>query len=272
MNEQLRHQLHPDTQKAVKLAQRACGKEPIIKQVDDLPHNTRAVLLRPFVPYRPYQIHYRRGEEWVLDHLITHELGHIIRLHRVPEAERLAAFVSLECRVRAARQLAAAGEFIPLLAQGMSPDTVEEMMSDWHEALAIQVANGPVDLRIEQWIYDRFPGLRRVQERSLSEEVRRGYDAFHPLVRQMVPASIYWPTLAMNAAQAVHVSQLFPQRRDLLGPFNTQKLTQAGEHLMKLVLDIPDEGHRSDMAATNRWAEELGLTGWFAWQPFERSR
>jgi hypothetical protein len=267
MNERLHHHLHPDVQKALKMVQRACGKEPIIKQVDDLPHNTRAVLVRPVVSSRPYGIRYRRGEERVLDHLVTHEVGHIIRLHSVPEEDRLAAVISLECRVRAARQLAAAGELNPLLARGMSPDTVEDLMGEWHEALAIQVANGHADLRIEQWIHDRFPGLRRVQERSLTEEVRRGDDAFHPLVRQLVPTSVYWPMLAMNAAQAVHVSRLF-QKPEILRPFNTQQVTGLGEHLTGLVLSAPDEGHRSDMATTTRWAEELGLMGWLEWQPY----
>jgi hypothetical protein len=268
MSERLRHHLHPDVHKALRMAQRVSGKEPLIKRVDDLPYNTRAVLLRPSAYSRPYEIHYRRGEERVLDHLITHELGHIVRLHRVPEAERLAAFVSPECRARAARQLAADGEFVPLLAQGMAPENVVDFLSDWHEALAIQVSNGPVDLRIEQWIFDRFPGLRKVQELSLTQEVHRGDEAFHPLARQLIPASIYWPTLAMNAAQAHHVTQLF-ERPELLTTYNIHRLTRLGEHLTRIVLDASDEGHRSDMAATNRWAGELKLTGWFEWQPFE---
>ena len=49
-------------------------------------------------------------------------------------------------------------------------------------------------------------------------------------------------------------------------------LTGLGEMLARNVLDGPDQGHRSDMAATNRWAEELGLTGWFKWQTFQESQ
>jgi len=271
MKEHLRHQLHPETQKALSLAHRACGKAPILRRVENLPHNTRAVLRRPAISYRPYEISYRKGEEPVLDHLITHEAGHIVRLHRVPEAERLAPYVSPENRRFAAQQLADGGEFVPLLRDGIPPEAIGDMMSDWHEALAEQIANGPVDLRIEQWIYDRFPGLRKVQERSLTEEVRRGYDTFHPLVRETVPASIYWPTLAINAAQAWHVAELFG-RRDILGPFDIQQLLGIGERLARMVLDAPDQGHRSDMAATNQWAKEMQLTGWFEWQPYEQSR
>jgi hypothetical protein len=271
MKERLAHSLHPETQKAMKLAHRLAGKEPRIKRVNDLPHNTRAVLKRPTVPSRPYEILYRKGEEPVLDHLITHEVGHIVRLHRVPEADRLAPFVSRDCRRYAALQLASRDEFVPLLARGLAPETVGDMMMDWHEALAEQVANGPVDLRIEQWVHDQFPGLRKAQERSLTDEVERGYDSFHPLIQDFIPPSIYWPTIAMNAAQAVHVARLY-RKPELLEPYADHRLIDVGEQLVRIVFDASDQGHRSDMAATNRWAQELRLTGWFEWAEYAQGQ
>jgi hypothetical protein len=143
--------------------------------------------------------------------------------------------------------------------------------TEWHEALAEQLTNLPSDLRIEQWIYGRFPGLRKIQERSLTEEVHRGYESLELLVAPCIPASIYQPTTVMNAAQAYHVAELFHQP-ELLEPFAAHGLAGVGEHLAREVLDAPDLGHRSDMQATNRWASEFGLTGWFEWQPFEGSR
>jgi hypothetical protein len=269
MKERLHHQLHPETQKALKMAQRLVGKEPIIRRVDHLPQNTRALLKRPFVPYRPYEISYRRGEERVVDHLITHEVGHIVRLHRVPESERLAASVSQEERRNAALQIR--DEFIPLLALGVSPETIGAMMIDWHEALAVQLANFPADLRIEQWIFERFAGLRNVQELSLTQEVHRGYESLVPMVADVVPPSIYKPTVAMNAAQAWHVAKLF-QKPQLVEPFAEEGYAEIAEQLTREVLEAPDLGHRSDLAATDRLAQRLKLTGWYEWLPFEDSR
>jgi hypothetical protein len=213
MSEGLRHQFHPDVQKATRESQRLCGKMPLIKRVDDLPHNNRAVLRRPTASHRLYEVLYRRGEERILGHLLARELGHIVRLHRVPEAERLAPYISHETRARTAVQIQ--DELIPLLGLGLSPETVGAMMIDLHEALIEQPANGPGDLRIERRIRDRYPGLRKMQEVSLTRKVDRGYEAFHSLVRQTVPASIYWPTLAMNAAQAWHVTQLYGRPEQL---------------------------------------------------------
>ncbi len=45
-----------------------------------------------------------------------------------------------------------------------------------------------------------------------------------------------------------------------------------GESDAFVILDAPDHGHRSDIAAVDQWAEELGLTGWFAWQSYEGNR
>lgn len=61
------------------------------------------------------------------------------------------------------------------------------MMSDLHELLAEQIGNGPVDLRVGQWIFDRFPGLREVQECSLAEDVRHGFESVHPPIREFIP-------------------------------------------------------------------------------------
>lgn len=173
--------------------------------------------------------------------------------------------VLLKHRVHAARQIQ--DELLPLLGLGLLPEQLGDMMMDWHEALAEQIGNGPVDIRIEQWIFDRFPGLRRTQEASLTEEVECGFEAFHPLVRQTIPPSIYCPTLAMNAAQAWQVAELY-KRPDLLRLYDLHQLTGLGRHLARIVLDAPDEGHKSDMDAINRWASELKLSGWFEWRQY----
>ena len=43
---------------------------------------------------------------------------------------------------------------------------------------------------------------------------------------------------------------------------------EPGRRLVELARSPPDEGHRSDMA-TSRWAAELGVPGWFEWQPYQ---
>lgn len=266
MKERIARQLCPDTHQALRLARRVCGKEPLIKSTNALPHGTRAVLRHPSVHYRPYEIIYRRGEEKVLDHLIAHEIGHIIRFHRVPESERLMAIVTPESQARAIHQLIP--NMVELIRRGIPEDVLPSLINERYEALCQQLVNGPADIRIEQWIYDRFPGLRAVQRQSLTWEVERNEPLFTPEVIDVTPPTTYFAQMAMNAAQAYHVSEL-TDNSTLLEPFQQRALAPIGEMLARMVLDAPDHGHRSDMEATNKWAEELGLSGWFEWHPYD---
>lgn len=71
--------------------------------------------------------------------------------------------------------------------------------------------------------------------------------------------------MAMNDAQACHVTQLTGNAQ-LLEPFRRRGLDAIGEELARMVLEAPDRGHPGDVVATNAWAEELELTGWFDWR------
>ena len=153
----------------------------------------------------------------------------------------------------------------------MPEEDLPDLFDGWLSALGSQLTSFPADLRIEQWVYDKFPGLRGVQERSLTADVQRAFPLFDPLVIASVPRTIWQPTMAMNAAQAWQVAMLY-NKPELLDLFQKHSLGIPGRNLARMVLDEPDEGHRSDMVAVNQWAEELGLTGWFAWAPFEGSR
>ncbi len=269
MKERLRHKLHPDVQQALQEAQRLTGHTPVIKRVEHLPHDTHAVLKPPVTTRQPYEIQYLCAQERLLNHLIVHEVGHIVRLHQVPETERLHTVLTPDARTTMARQVIR--DLTPLLDAGLPEETAVELISDWHEGVATQLTNFPADLRIEQWIHDRYPGLRRVQERSLVEEVHRSYPLLSPVIAALTPRVVYQATMAMNAAQAVHVSSLY-RHPELLTPFTQHGWHERGQHLARLVFDVPDAGHRSDMTTTNAWARTLTLTGWFDWQTYTSAR
>lgn len=71
--------------------------------------------------------------------------------------------VTPEARSVAVHQLIP--DMLELLRNGVPEQLLPDLIEDRYEAICQQVANGPVDLRIEQWIHDRFLGLRPVQAR-----------------------------------------------------------------------------------------------------------
>src|SRR5438874_8388113 len=106
MKERYARQLGPDATRAMQLARSIAGKEPVLKRLPSIPGEARAQLVRPLRKKRPYEIQFARGQERVLDHLVTHEVGHIVRLHQVPEEERFFAVATAENRRNAVHQIA----------------------------------------------------------------------------------------------------------------------------------------------------------------------
>lgn len=269
MAERLERQLGPDAKQSLVEASRLAGRPPILKQVRDLPSGANAMLKRRRTPADAYQIHVKKREMVFLDHLVTHEVGHLIRLHQVPEDERYYAASTVENRRHAVEQLAP--DLARLMTYGASETAVGKVFEGWYGGVCSQLVSFPADLRIEQWIHDRFPGLRLLQKRSLLREVGRSIPLFLPEVQALTPTSVYHATMSMNAAQAAQVADLYGLPSHLHEPFRRHGFAATGQRLLGNVIDQPDQGHRSDVLATNRWATTLHLHGWLQWlSPSER--
>ena len=269
MPERLARQLGPEVRQVLDLARRLTGKEPILKRVPRLPNDARAMLVRPETSRNPHEIHFVRGEERVIGHLIAHEVGHLVRLYQVPEDERLMPAVTPDSRRRAAEQILP--ELASLLYRGVPEDALVELFDPWYQSLCTQLASFPADLRIEAWIRERFSALRRVQQRSLLEEAGRALPLLQPEAAALTPPTIYRANMAMNAAQAWQIAEFY-SAPSIMEPFERHGFSSVGKRLAHMVLDRNDEGHRSDMQAVNEWADELRLSGWFEWQPYTGSR
>jgi hypothetical protein len=106
MKERLLRQLEPDAQRVLRLATRLVGRPPVITRKPHLPGDVRGMLVRPLNPRKPYEIHFARGQERFVDHIVAHEVGHIVRLPQVPEPERLMPASTAAERRRAIYQIA----------------------------------------------------------------------------------------------------------------------------------------------------------------------
>jgi hypothetical protein len=269
MPERLTRQLGPEIREVLDLARRVTGDEPVLERAPQLPNDVRAMLIRPARPHRPDEIHLQRGEERVIGHLIAHEVGHLVRLYQVPEEERLMPAITTASRRRAAERILP--ELGALLSRGLPAEALVELFDVWYQGVCTQLGSFPADLRIEASIRERFPALRRVQERSLREEVRRTVPLFGPEAVALTPPTIYRTTMAMNAAQAYQIADFY-SAPELTERFDRHGSGALGARLARMVLTAPDEGHRSDRQATEQWAEALQLTGWFEWRPYTGTR
>src|SRR5438034_6854951 len=98
--ERHRHAFGPEVRDALRLAERLTGALPVVRWAPTVSEGTHAELVRPDRPGRPYEIRLRREQARIAEHLILHEVGHLVRLHHVPARERLVAAMTTDARVR----------------------------------------------------------------------------------------------------------------------------------------------------------------------------
>src|SRR5438094_368641 len=117
MKERFPFHTSPEVRDALRLAERLTGARPVVRWAPTVSEGTHAELVRPERPGRPYEIRLVREQARIAEHLILHEVGHLVRLHHVSARERLVAAMTPEARVRAAQQLVP--ELVVLLERGI---------------------------------------------------------------------------------------------------------------------------------------------------------
>lgn len=76
-----------------------------------------------------------------------------------------------------------------------------------------QVSNIPIDIRIEPWMYDRYPELRQSQRQCFWPNLGRTSRFSDAQIARTTPPTVYGASNVMNAAFAVAIAQLCLSRR-----------------------------------------------------------
>jgi hypothetical protein len=92
-----------------------------------------------------------------------------------------------------------------------------------------------------------------------------GGRALSPEIRKCLPKALVDANSIMNAAYAVHWGGLLKDNRFQI-PFKALGYEARAAELLRALDEVPDEPD-ADRALISRWAECLGLTGTFHFQP-----
>jgi hypothetical protein len=202
-------------------------------------------------------LRYRPSDE-PLDYRVAFQAAYTLRLFQCPEGERF-DFVTLPEAHDAARELVAAGT--PLT------DEEEAVLGPFSAAVAdwalMQLRSLPVGMRIDRWIRDTAPVLRSQQEAATAEVQQQNLDATTKAIgRLTVPRHL----AATNAAHALFADHLLGREWFAI-PYRAMGLTDEGQHLLAILDEVPPEPVH-DRQLIDRWADALGMRGWYRWAPY----
>jgi len=185
------------------------------------------------------------------EHIVAHECAHIIRLGR--SEPRMMGFTE--------ESIGKAVEDIMRDEGRLDKGTCLSMAVD----LLTQLYNTPQDIRIERWLYERFPTLRGMQSESLRRTVEEYQMILSREVERFTPRKVYRASCGMNSAFTRGVVPILKDKR-ILRPYYGRVGDAIGKRLIRILEGVPDNGYEGDIEVIDMWAQELGVRDWYVWK------
>ena len=162
------------------------GKGIEFIQKENLPTYAALKMARKNMP--SHLIYYKKEHDEIINHLIVHECGHLFRIFKCPENQRLMPYSNQRIKYNALKKIE--NEIIAL-TKILSEDQIAQIIDLWYNGLIRQVTNLPPDIMIEKWIYDNFLRLRPLQLKSLKKQHSESVAGLTETVRRMTPHTIF---------------------------------------------------------------------------------
>lgn len=197
------------------------------------------------------------------EHLMMHELGH---LQFVIEARKEGVnqlFISTQDHKK--QYITSENEWLKKMKKmGISEDAIANVISDLFAGINRQVYNAPIDLFIEDYLYNEFAELRPYQFISLYALIKEGIHAVtDKKIIELSPKTTLYNSKIYNIISGLHLKTLFGV--DLLNEFHA---TQSEVKVAEKMYNEFQEYHDDRMAGeeyelVQHWANDLKLEKYF---------
>jgi len=193
------------------------------------------------------------------DHIVSHQCLNLLRLAATSQYHRRVPTVTDETYERAVADcMREGGPGLMVLIEGHA--AMEAVRNEAVNA----VVTFPTNLRIERELWHYYPDLADVQAECLRAQVVDLYWLVEPGSELMVPAKVYRDRVDMATAYAAVAGYLLGSLRGAVPLADCADHDRVSE--LVLALDaVTEPGHVGDQIAADRWAEVLGIRGWYEW-------
>ncbi len=209
-------------------------------------------------------MYYKPEHTGIINHLIAHECGHILRIYGVGAEDRLIPYTDGKLKLEALKDIEPE---IQKLSQMLPFQGLVQITNLWYTGTIKQLTNFPSDIMIEKWIYDEYPDLRTYQSRYLKKQYSEAVQALSGQVERMAPRKILRASNGMNYA-FFHALGTHFKDNSYLRRYDRSAYADIGKQLILLQQDS-ENSYKGDLDTINKWAEALKLSHWFAWRNFE---
>ena len=228
----MRARLRPATEVMIKDVEATTGKPVVLRPEPALAGRAYAAYAASDEDRSRYLVLYEPSAEPYLDHLIPHELGHVLLLEDAPEGDRLLAHIGHTERL--ASRNALSGE-LSSLTRGLlnnDPRGTDELLDLWSDGVVTQAASYPQDILIERMLYERYPQLRESQRESLDRQAREAQDGLDARLIAFTPKTVSVASLSMSYALLKSLAYL--QEPWMTRPFRGTLSERVGEELLDM--------------------------------------
>jgi len=240
----------------------ATGKDIEFIVKEDLTTYAALKMARKDMP--SHLIYYKKEHDEIINHLIVHECGHLFRIFKCSENQRLMPYSDQQIKYKALKTIE---NEIMALANILSEDQIAQIIDIWFNGLVRQVTNLPPDIMIEKWIYDQFPALRPLQLKSLKKQHSESMAGLTEMTHKVTPHTILFASNVMNYAFfriiGLHIGQNF------IRAYSSTRYIGKGKELASVTERNYIDSHEGDNVMIDRWAAFVNISDWFKWRGFE---
>jgi Tfp pilus assembly protein PilF len=214
--------------------------------------------------YRGHDHHIIRYKDQApgVAHLVMHELTHLELIHEARALDENKLFTSDEKNKRAFWNKANR-EKKKMLKGGIDDQQIDAFLTQLFEGINLQTYNAPIDLFIEQRLYDRHKKLRPIQFLSLFNLLREAIaGANNATAKKISPKFVRDANIILSFTQIFQFRELYGL--DLTGQIKEPTLQKKAKHIYQEYLRMKDDkepGEEYDLIEW--WAEDLKLSPYF---------
>ena len=198
-----------------------------------------------------------------VEHLILHELSHLELAEEARKKDLNELFTSNQSN-KSNFFYSLEKEASSLRKKGVSEVNISNYLSALFDGLNRQIYNTPIDLFIEDRIYNQWEAIRPIQFLSLLTLLQEGIQATTKKeIVDNAPKIILSKSKIFNLINALHFKDLF--QFDLIDQFKPSKLelNQAKQLYAEFADYRKDKEPAEEYELVKHWAEDLKLNGYF---------